>query len=1445
MKTQNNKSDTGMKSQQQKKRKIEDISNTKPAVAKSLKIKLAQVDEKALAVSPVKTRNNRQVSSGRGTSGRDQSSSKDSTMIKSTVKKTNKSSVPNEKSKKLKVSTRDAGMEEMQDNDQSFDAQKKSEKSGKKLLNDEAQAEIEEESSQEIELTQSQVLIGNMFSLYALGDKEPTKVKAVIDQIFQHNDNTEEFVVKTMFLYFMELIGISDVTTLQYNATFIAKNDQEKKLLGLFKEGEEKFDVSFEKLIFFSSEKRQLNQKKVLKRVCKVFIADVVDLLPEKSGYLSSVVQRVCVFSKANQRLVRYCFTYIGLYLFKYLLGQQGELLKLRKNYDDKYKNEMKLKQNDEAQRTGRRIDSIASAMEIIQINLDTIQKHLILQRQSDANALVRKSVFEFLLHLDEKEMQIAFSPVTQPRLSAHQRQSKSKQSQAQKQSTCSDDLYNMVFGALKDDDSQIKKIALTMVLSIITKVQHTALQNHDDEETQDSVTLNLMKYKVDIFKLAIPTEKHQDTTIILKALQLIQKMILLIPDIYNKDHTQMLANLVHFRHQQVKEEVGEILLVLSDEFDESETLLELQKINPQKGVPEGFVLNFNENHGKSRKQLLKLIKVFEKQVQTRSQYILQKEGGVEHDQSEVNIDDSVLNVPNMDRQEVRRILSTECEERAVLLFQTFMRKTSVIYDVQSIVMLLKREDIDENTKIVLANIINIALNLTFQMKNSNTTQVNNLVYQKIWETQTAYLKLTVMNELLQTFRVQGKILEPLLRSLLTLSKTNIEKDSQAENINDQLGKDLSHLLLRMIENTEILEDEYKHPENLQIIQASILNMAQLQAYFPLMRKDIQDLGLNFCDQLQQEAISKLFNQQSNSLNQQSLSFLMKYNVLITQLSIKQISDSEHLKSLCAFAIVNFSQMILDNHHIVKQCTTNQLKCLLQLPFSFIDQLFSDVQNNREHIDFQQKIMHSLFDFYLDLHKKFKNNDQMQTVILKFIVECLILAGGENRLSGTGMNGCIVMSLNDFPRVKDLLIDTIQSVSDRLKCNESFTQTQFQILYSLFARDFQSLLSETGVEFLINFGVSKDPVVAQCIRKLYNSYKQRDRLFDNKKSIFYQFILKVIHSIYTSSDTKIYKLSSDHPSLIPGDLERERQTFGLDDLKTPVKLETYQKLAFIQQFLKNFQNSIMLLIINNAKQSDKNTSTMQAHGNGLSKQQDEMAYFKLMEGIIRLSLQDKPNNLPLLLTLRYLMHKNFLQLKQQDGTLNGLKTYINSNREAMSITHDEMEVIQTIISLVAEKIHPKKAAKQAIGDAGQKKKTGKNAISLDSSTLTNKQTGQPSADVTMNLSLTNHNITAIPSNNQDQTLIDTSTTRNKEQEEQKDETDSDNDDEEEQPSQEEIAKQKQEIEEMKGMIGQKRRRAGRGKENDEKSVDKQITKQSARNKSDAVATSNKKMKKTK
>lgn len=100
--------------------------------------------------------------------------------------------------------------------------------------------------------------------------------------------------------------------------TYIAKNGEEKKLNKLF---DENFEVSFDKLVFFSQEKKAIIQKKLLKKICKIFVSDVVDVLPDKEMYLTSIVDRVCIFSKNNHRLVRYSFTYVGLYLYKFLLS--------------------------------------------------------------------------------------------------------------------------------------------------------------------------------------------------------------------------------------------------------------------------------------------------------------------------------------------------------------------------------------------------------------------------------------------------------------------------------------------------------------------------------------------------------------------------------------------------------------------------------------------------------------------------------------------------------------------------------------------------------------------------------------------------------------------------------------------------------------------------------------------------------------------------------------------------------------------------------------------------------------------------------------------------------------------------------------------------------------------------------------------------------------------
>ncbi len=54
--------------------------------------------------------------------------------------------------------------------------------------------------------------------------------------------------------------------------------------------------------------------------------------------------------------------------------------------------------------------------------------------------------------------------------------------------------------------------------------------------------------------------------------------------------------------------------------------------------------------------------------------------------------------VPNMNQTEVSKIIEQDSEERAALLFETFQRLTSVVFDLQSMTQLLHREDLSEST---------------------------------------------------------------------------------------------------------------------------------------------------------------------------------------------------------------------------------------------------------------------------------------------------------------------------------------------------------------------------------------------------------------------------------------------------------------------------------------------------------------------------------------------------------------------------------------------------------------------------------------------------------------------------------------------------------------------------------------------------------------------------
>ena len=155
-------------------------------------------------------------------------------------------------------------------------------------------------------------------------------------------------------------------------------------------------------------------------------------------------------------------------------------------------------------------------------------------------------------------------------------------------------------------------------------------------------------------------------------------------------------------------------------------------------------------------------------------------------------------------------------------------------------------------------------------------------------------------------------------------------------------------------------------------------------------------------------------------------------------------------------------------------------------------------------------------------------------------------------------------------------------------------------MLNLFRKDFNCLISETGVEFMIHFGTSRDPLVLKEMRKLYQSYKQRDRLLlDTKKSIFYSFLFKCILAIYNLSDQKAQRIAETAKA----DIKKELITSGLDkfDVSEPI----FMRLTGIQAFVKNFFSAVMLQVIS------VNQTGMRS--NGLTRSQDEFAYFKLVE----------------------------------------------------------------------------------------------------------------------------------------------------------------------------------------------------------------------------------------
>jgi hypothetical protein len=101
----------------------------------------------------------------------------------------------------------------------------------------------------------------------------------------------------------------------------------------------------------------------------------------------------VCILSKVSTRLIRYAFTYIGLYLYKHLLGQLKELKEVMIPLQKKAKNE----KDESRDKTLSQIKILKESVNIIKACNETLFTHLVMKRSQDVQELVRKSVFEWM----------------------------------------------------------------------------------------------------------------------------------------------------------------------------------------------------------------------------------------------------------------------------------------------------------------------------------------------------------------------------------------------------------------------------------------------------------------------------------------------------------------------------------------------------------------------------------------------------------------------------------------------------------------------------------------------------------------------------------------------------------------------------------------------------------------------------------------------------------------------------------------------------------------------------------------------------------------------------------------------------------------------------------------------------------------------------------------
>lgn len=191
-----------------------------------------------------------------------------------------------------------------------------------------------------------------------------------------------------------------------------------------------------------------------------------------------------------------------------------------------------------------------------------------------------------------------------------------------------------------------------------------------------------------------------------------------------------------------------------------------------------------------------------------------------------------LLNVNQADESEEK-----EAQNLAWVMLELYGRKTSVMYDVATIIeMILSKpnddQEQDDNKLVLLANILNLSIQQVYHYRDNKCPQKDHQTsFNEYLNLAKSHLSLSSLIKILQPHRDNLNIVEPVLKILfISLQIANQQDSSTEENlICDDTMKTLRQFIA-------------KDHRNQSVVRLSVINLVKIKDKYPQQRQKCLDI---------------------------------------------------------------------------------------------------------------------------------------------------------------------------------------------------------------------------------------------------------------------------------------------------------------------------------------------------------------------------------------------------------------------------------------------------------------------------------------------------------------------------------------------------------------------------------------------------------------------------